>query len=319
MPEEVLPDIYQIPLPLPKNPLRAINTYLIRGEGRWLLVDTGMNRPECREAMRSALDTLSVDLGRTDLFVTHGHSDHVGQVTELASSTSKIFLGPEDAAIVLDQDLWTKLAEAARRYGFPDATAAVERHPGKRYLFSGRPEFTPVQDGDAMPIGRYAFRCVATPGHTPGHVCLYDAGARLLISGDHILDTITPNISGWEDETDALGDFLASLDKIAAYDIGLVLPSHRNLFSDPLRRIEELKVHHRHRLDEALQILAAGPQTAYEVASLMKWDLDCTNWESFPTPQKWFATGEALAHLRHLERTGKIQKVWREERYCFET
>jgi hypothetical protein len=46
MPDEVFPDIFRIPIPLPRNPLRAINTYLIRGRDRSLLVDTGMNRPE---------------------------------------------------------------------------------------------------------------------------------------------------------------------------------------------------------------------------------------------------------------------------------
>jgi len=318
MPTEVLPNVYQIPIPLPKNPLRAINTYLIRGDGRWLLVDTGMNRPECREAMFAALEALSVDLTRTDIFVTHGHADHTGQVSELLTTHTKAYLNTKDASLALDPTLWGKLAAAARRYGFPDADTAVERHPGKRYMFSGRPQFTPIAEGEWLPIGPYAFRCVATPGHTPGHICLYDPHAKVLFSGDHILDTITPNISGWEDEADALGDFLASLDKIGAYDIRTVLPSHRNIMTDPRRRIEELKMHHAHRLAEALGALSSGPRTAYEVASKMTWDLDCANWESFPVPQKWFATGEALAHLRHLERTGKIRKIWREDHFCFE-
>jgi glyoxylase-like metal-dependent hydrolase (beta-lactamase superfamily II) len=318
MTTEVLPNIHQIPIPLPRNPLRAVNTYLIRGEGRWLLVDTGMNRPECREAMRAALDALSVDLGRMDIFVTHGHADHTGQVSELATEHSRTYLSSKDASIALDPELWAKLAATARRYGFPEAETAVERHPGKKYVFSGRPQFRHVSQGDRVDIGPYEFQCVETPGHTPGHTCLYEPNAKILVSGDHLLDTITPNISGWEDETDALGDFLASLDKIAAYDITTVLPAHRNIMTDPVRRIEELKAHHAHRLAEALDILSAGPLTAYQVASKMKWDLDCANWESFPVPQKWFATGEALAHLRHLERTARIRKVWREDRYCFE-
>ena len=310
--EAVYPDIHRIEVPLPRNPLRAINSYVIRGGDRFLVVDTGMNRPECLAAVRAALEALSVDLSRTDFFITHQHSDHIGLVSALKSATSHVFLNPVEAAHILDPDLWTGLAAAARLHGFPDPEAATDAHPGRKYLFNGRPTFTHLQEGDTLPIGRYTFRCVATPGHTPGHLCLFEAEARILFSGDHILDTITPNISGWGHEGDPLGEFLQSLDKIAAYDIRLTLPGHRNLILDHRRRIKELKEHHRCRLREALGILRRDGQTAYQVASQMTWDIDCARWEDFPIPQKWFATGEALAHLLHLEHTGQVTKAWRD-------
>ena len=310
--EEVYPDIHRIEVPLPRNPLRAINSYVIRGEDRFLVVDTGMNRPECLDAVRAALDALSVDLSRTDFFITHQHSDHIGLVSALKSPASHVFLNPVEAAHILDPDLWIGMAAAARIHGFPDPEAATDAHPGRKYLFSGRPDFTHLQEGDTVPIGKYTFRCIATPGHTPGHLCLYEAEAKILFSGDHILDTITPNISGWGHEGDPLGEFLGSLDKIAAYDIRLTLPGHRNLITDHRRRIEELKEHHRCRLREALGILGREGQTAYQVASQMTWDIDCARWEDFPIPQKWFATGEALAHLLHLERTEQVTRTWRE-------
>ena len=314
--EEVSPDIYRIQVPLPRNPLRAINSYVICGGDRHLIVDTGMNRPECIAVMRASLEKLSIDLHRTDFFITHAHSDHVGLVSELQTGASRIFLHPADAAIICDPDLWMDLARAARTHGFPDPDTAVEKHPGRRYLFSGRPEFTPLREGDALSIGRYVLHCVETPGHTPGHMCLYDAEARILFSGDHILDSITPNISGWGAESRSLADFLASLDKVAAYDIRLILPGHRNPISDHRRRIEELKDHHRVRTQEVADILGRDPQTAYQVASRMTWDISYSRWEDFPVPQQWFATGEALAHLLHLERAGRIARSWRGETAC---
>ena len=312
MPEEVYPNIYRIEVPLPGNPLKAVNSYVVRGPERFLMIDTGMNRPECLEAVRAGLAALSVDLERTDFFITHYHSDHIGLVSTLQTATSRVFLNPVDAAHILDPDVWTQLAVAARSHGFPEPEAGVDRHPGRKYLFSGRPEFTPLREGDALPVGQYSFRCVATPGHTPGHLCLYEAEAGILFSGDHILDTITPNISGWGYDGDPLGQFLESLDKIAAYDIRLILPGHRNLISDHRRRIGELKEHHRCRTQEVSGILERGGQTAYQVASQMSWKIDCPRWEDFPVPQKWFATGEALAHLLHLEHTGQITRRWQE-------
>ncbi len=304
---ELLKDIYRIEVPLPRNPLRAINSYVVRGADRWLMIDTGMNRPESIEAMRAGIRELAVDLDRTDLFITHGHSDHVGLVSALTTGTGRIFLHPADAAIVLDPHLWSNLARSARLHGFPDADTAVGKHPGKKYLFDGRPEFTPLRDGDTLSVGRYRFRCVETPGHTPGHLCLHEPEAGIFFSGDHILDSITPNVSGWaQEDADPLGDFLASLDRVAASDLRMVFPGHRNPIANPRRRIEELKSHHRLRAQEITGILGRGPQTAYQVASQMRWDLSYDRWTDFPVPQQWFATGEALAHLLYLERRGEI-------------
>lgn len=308
------PDIYRIEVPLPRNPLRAVNSYVVRGEDRWLIVDTGMNRPECIEAIRAGVESLGVDLARTDIFATHCHSDHVGLVSWLKMKTSRAFLHPADAAIILDQHLWSDLAKSARVHGFPDADRAVEKHPGKKYLFTGQPEFAPLREGDIVSVGRYRFRCVETPGHTPGHLCLYEPEVQLLFSGDHILDSITPNISGWAQENgDPLGQFQASLDKLAAYDIALVLPGHRNPIIDHRRRILELRAHHEARTQEVATVLARGGQTAYEVASQMTWDISFKRWGDFPVPQQWFATGEALAHLLHLERRGKVARGYRGE------
>jgi glyoxylase-like metal-dependent hydrolase (beta-lactamase superfamily II) len=306
---ELPEDIHRIEVPLPRNPLRVINAYVVRGRDRCLMIDTGMNRPESIEAMRAGIKRLALDLDRMDLFITHGHSDHVGLVSELKTGGCKIFLHPADAAIVLDPHLWSNLARSAHMHGFPDADTAVGKHPGKKYLFDGRPEFTSLREGDTLSVGRYRFRCVETPGHTPGHLCLYEPDARIFFSGDHLLDSITPNISGWAQENeDPLGDFLASLDKVAAYDVRLVLPGHRNPITDHRRRIEELKAHHRVRAQEITGILGRCAQTAYQVASQMTWDLSYSRWADFPVPQQWFATGEALAHLLYLERKGEIAR-----------
>jgi glyoxylase-like metal-dependent hydrolase (beta-lactamase superfamily II) len=312
MVKEVFADIYRMEIPLPRNPLRAINSYVVRGRDRCLVIDTGMNRPECIEVMRASLKALAIDLDRTDFFITHCHADHTGLVSELQAGAATVFLNPADAAVILNPTIWVEMAGAARAHGFPDPDTAVAKHPGRRYLFRGHSEFAALREGDTLPVGPYAFRCVETPGHTPGHMCLHEPEARILFSGDHILDTITPNISGCCCGADPLGEFLESLDKIAAHDVRLILPGHRNLIPDPRRRIGELKEHHLVRMQEVLTVLAREEQTAYQVASRMTWNINCARWEDFPVPQKWFATGEAFLHLLHLERTGRIKGNWRE-------
>ena len=76
--EQVLPNIYRIEIPLPRSPLKALNSYLVKGEGRYLLIDTGQNREECKKEMLTSLKKLEVDLARTDFFITHLHVDHLG-------------------------------------------------------------------------------------------------------------------------------------------------------------------------------------------------------------------------------------------------
>jgi glyoxylase-like metal-dependent hydrolase (beta-lactamase superfamily II) len=139
-----------------------------------------------------------------------------------------------------------------------------------------------------------------------GHICLYEPDKNLLVSGDHILIDITPNIQCWSDVQNPLKHYLSSLDKTAGLQVDLVLPGHRRLITDHLARIEELKNHHANRLAEVLTILDAGPMTAFGVAARMTWDLKCDDWKDFPVAQRWFATGEAISHLRLLEEEGKV-------------
>lgn len=314
MVESVASELYRIEVPLPGNPLKSVNSYVIKGE-RDLIVDTGMRRPECEDALRAGLNELDVDLGRTDFFITHLHADHLGLVTAFAAESSRVFFNELEAEFIAASrskgGFMAFLAAQALRSGISEAQLeeAMRQHPGFKYSPPDYPEFTIVHDGDTLRVGTYEFTCVHTPGHTPGHLCLYDAEAKILLSGDHVLGDITPNISAWADDADMLGIFLSSLDKVNRLDVRLVLPGHRRIFNDLPARIEEIKQHHRARLDDVLSIVRVRPGAAYEVASQMKWDFVADSWEQFPMMQKWFATGEAAAHLIYLAATGAVEKT----------
>ena len=314
MVEEVWPNIFRMEIPLPANPLKAINSYVVRGGNKFLIIDTGMNRPECMEAMQSSLKKLGVDLRQADFFITHIHADHFGLVSELVKDPSKVYFNHPDAEILKDPTHWDKLAAIVALNGFPvtDLQAALKKHPGHRFHARAPVDLSLLREGDVLPIGDFAFRCVETPGHTQGHMCLYDPKTKVFFSGDHILGDITPNITLWSENHDPLKLFLESLDKIHEYDINLVLPGHRSLVHHHRQRIAELKKHHELRAQEVYSILGRGQQSAYQVASQMSWDIDCDAWEDFPLPQKWFAAGEASAHLRYLQGQGRVQRELRD-------
>ena len=313
MAEEIAKNLYKVEIPLPGNPLKSINSYMIKAPDRNLIIDTGMNRTACREAMQKGLTELDIDLSKTDFFVTHLHADHFGLVGDLVTENSKVYFNKPDADIIYTSH-WDEMLAAAGRHGFPQEILemALQNHPGRKYASKLTFELTLLDDGDTIEIGDYRLQCVQTPGHTRGHMCLYEPDRKFLFSGDHILIDITPHIQAWFDDDDPLKQYLESLDKVAAFDIALTLPGHRRHIEDSSGRIQELKEHHRHRADEVLAILEKGSQTSYQVASHMTWDIDAPTWEEFPIMQQWFATGEAIAHIIFLEGEGTVSRESRD-------
>ncbi len=312
MVDEILKGLFRLEIPLPKNPLKSLNSYVIKGSGRNLIIDTGLNMKECLEAMRDGLQELSIDLRETDFFITHLHADHIGLVSKLVTDSSQVFFNRPEAENFWSEAAWDQAARYADSVGFPEdeLVAAVQNHPGVKHAGNWLPDIKVLQDGDVVEVGDYSFSCLETPGHSRGHICLYEPKMQVLISGDHILNDITSTIQLWSDSYDPLKNYLLSLDKVAQLDVELVLPGHRRLFNNCHERIEELKDHHRRRADEVLRILQDGAQDAYQIAGRMTWDIVCPSWEQFPVSQRWFATGETVAHLKYLQ---ELREVRREE------
>jgi glyoxylase-like metal-dependent hydrolase (beta-lactamase superfamily II) len=306
--EEICTDLFRIEVPLPNTPLKFLNSYVIRDPQRSLIVDTGLNHDICFDALQKGLKAIDVDPAGADLFITHLHADHFGLVTRLATADTRVYFNRPDAEIIESWEGFGPMLEYAGRNGFPvdRLRAALAAHPGSRFGSDWIPPMEILSDGDLIAAGGFRFRCVSTPGHTLGHMCLYEPDRKLLIAGDHILIDITPNIQCWSDRENPLKDYLESLKKVAALDVTRTLPGHRRLMDDPRPRIRELQAHHRARLDEVATILGDGPLNAYDAAARMTWDIQADHWEAFPVAQQWFATGEALSHLRYLEEAGKV-------------
>jgi len=279
--EEILPRLHRVVVPLTGNPLREINSYVLSSNDRNLIIDTGMNRPDCREVLEAGLDEIGVDLERTDFIATHLHADHEALISTLAA-----------------------------RSGFPagELQASLRNHPGNKFGPSTAVDYVPLHGGETFEIGEYCLKIVPTPGHTDGHISVYEPSKKIFFSVDHVLGDITPNIQAWTDDHDPLAVYLASLEKVSELDVDLCLPGHRSFVEDFGKRIAELVEHHRERANEAIAILSGSRKTAYQTASEMRWDIVANSWGDFPIMQRWFATGEAIAHLRYVEGKGLIQR-----------
>ncbi len=323
MSEEILPNLYRIEVPLPGSPLKATNSYVIKGIERSLIVDTGWNREDCLAALVSGLKECGVDYRQADYFITHMHADHSGLVSALAGEESKVYFGWADAQITKStaSEHWEDQTDFAQKHGFPgdELEKALGSHPGRRYSSHASLNLSVTKDGDTISIGDYLFKCIETPGHTVGHMCLYEPSKKIFICGDHILVDITPNITLSSEDRNPLKEYLMSLDKVDDLDVELVLPGHRSIFRDYKKRIQELKQHHETRLNEVISILKKGKQNVFQIASQMTWDINYRSWDLFPPSQKWFAFGEAMAHLKYLEMEGKVGREIQKQGVVFYT
>ncbi len=306
-------NIYTIPVPLPNNPLRQLNSYVIKGEGRNLVIDTGFKLEECRKALCDGLEELGVDMNCTDIFLTHLHSDHSGLAAELATQSSKIYISRADGELLtlsLTQGLGR--VEEYRSYGFSEKELEnFWENPSMKYRQESPFSFTYVADGDVLTYGGRRLEVIFTPGHTPGHVCLYDRANKVMFLGDHVLFNITPNITTWPFFEDPLGHYVHSLMDISIYDVRLPLPAHRGVNGTMAERIGTIIEHHGARIREMLDILTERPGlTPYDLSGMMTWRVHgkTNSWADFPLNQKWFAVGETAAHLDYLLKRGRVRR-----------
>lgn len=313
--KEIRPNIYIFDLPLRNNPLRSLNTYIIKGEES-LMIDSGFDTDENMTIVMNALRELNISPNKLRLFLTHLHSDHTGLAARMAELGTKIYMGRVDARILeesLDENsrYWKGLEQDAIMQGLEEDQLTISDHPGYVYRPKSMPYIHRSDDGDVFHAGPYTFVATTFPGHTPGLQALYEPAHGYLFSGDHILETITPNITYWgEDFADALGKYLKSLDKVKNMDVSQVFSSHRQLPENHLKRIKEIETHHAHRLAESLEILEKnGRSTVRDVTRNLHWDIRAKDWNDFPKSQKWFAAGEAHAHLFHLKVRGEVRQT----------
>ncbi len=314
MTEQVAKNIYRIPVGIPNNPLKELNSYLIRDPERSILIDTGFRMEPCRRDLLAGLKELDCDPASVDIVLTHLHGDHSGLAPDIIGPGRSIYISETELPMVADEAAiranWVTTGQVFLAAGMPRTIVEGMVTTNPAITFAPRTDCTqyaPLRDGDVISAGGYHLRCLLTPGHTPGHICLWDAEHRLMFTGDHVLFDITPNITAWVGVEDSLGNYLDSLRAVRGLPVETALPGHRKTGSFT-QRVDELLAHHQVRVAEAERIVAENPGlTPYEITSRMTWSIRAKNWDDFPDAQKFFAVGECLSHLDYLRLRGRVR------------
>jgi glyoxylase-like metal-dependent hydrolase (beta-lactamase superfamily II) len=308
--------IFRLVLPLPFPGLDKVNAVLLADEDGCTLVDCGIYVPDDErdhgwDDLVEALD--ACDLAPSDvtrLVVTHPHIDHYGMAARLVDETGCELwmhrLASDEIEMYRDPDgARTKLRELLADHGVgADELDELTAFEDWRPFVSGVVEATRwLEDGELFTAGGREWQVVHTPGHAHSHICLWTAGDAVLVSGDHLLPTITPHIDfERQGEEDPLGDFLESLAKVEELDPSLVLPGHGHPFSEGAERARIIARHHDRRLGAITQVIRHEPKTATEITE----EIFGSTLLNF---QKRMALGEALAHLAYLRKRGEIERI----------
>jgi glyoxylase-like metal-dependent hydrolase (beta-lactamase superfamily II) len=313
---EVAPRILWLRMPLPFA-LDHINLWLLADDDGCTLVDCGYGNAATREVWERHFATTLARTPIRRIVATHCHPDHVGNAAWLSARFGAP-VGMTHAEYVTAHSIWGEHAgygarptvELFRRHGMGTDHLAAFDARGNPYR-RGVPElpqtFDRLLDGDVRTMAGARWTVLEGHGHSPEHASLHSAKLGVLISGDMLLPKISTNVSVWAPEPD--GDPLARfLDSLAALEAlppsTLVLPSHGMPFRGIPLRVAQLRAHHDARLSELLAAVRAapGPISAHDlVPVLFRRELDLQ--------QRYFATGEAVAHLNRLWRAGDVDRT----------
>lgn len=315
MVDEVAKGIYRIKVRLQGSPLGNLNSYFIEGIEEDYLVDTGFNMPQCYEDLSEGLKKIGADINRISILNTHMHADHTGQNDKFRGPGRHVYLNEHD---FWWQNQWAKNVKRIRaeRDILEGATQEYidlmsRESPSAKYRCSDQEEIiVPYHNGDIFEAKHHKIEVVEVPGHTVGNSMFWIEKEGIMITGDHILFDITPNITAWPGKDDMLGWYLDSLRRCKEYPVKQACPGHREP-GDYHKRIDTIIAHHNDRLNEVMSIIGNSekPLNAYEITRLMKWSIHMDPDGSFPPVQFWFATGECLSHIDRLLAEEKIVRI----------
>ncbi len=306
---EVHAGVWELRLPIPWEDGR-INCFLLPDGNQVDMIDCGMSSEESSSHIREALRTLAGPGARVRrLVVTHIHPDHYGGAGEMIDTGAELMLHRLEVPMVHPryleiEQLVTEVGEYLRVHGVPEEAGEAIKNAsrGMREFVRPAPPDLQLDGSEMVRMGTRELRVEWTPGHSPGHVCLWDPRARILFGGDQLLPDATANIGLHPQSTpDPLDDFVRGLRRIGELAPALVLPAHGRPFTAAQPRIDELLAHHVRRKEQIVALIGSDDLSAWRVATRV-WGVR----ESLIEMR--MALQEGLAHLQSLSREGRLEK-----------
>lgn len=314
---EIAPGLLWLRLPLPMA-LDHVNIYALDEGESWTVVDTGIHSKRAVALWEKILAGPLAGKPVSRVILTHHHPDHIGMAgwlmerfgAELWMSRTAWLMA---RMLILDvEEVPTEQALDYWRSAGMDPEIFETRRTGRPYNFADTSYPLPVgyrrlREGEVIRAGGRDWDVRLGNGHAPEHVTLWSRDDALVIAGDQIISSISPNIGVYptEPEADPLADWLESCERLAGFarEDHLVLSGHKLPFTGLPHRMRQLIDNH-HGALRRLEAHLATPRTAAECfAPLFKRRIDAGTYG--------LALVEAVAHLNHLYQAGRITRARR--------
>lgn len=318
---ELFKGINQIKVPLPKAGLDSINVYIIEGVSGNLMIDTGWNTAESFNELAKEMKASGFAMKDiTQIVVTHVHPDHFGLAGKIADLTGASVMISEIENNLLDsrylhpENLLKQLYSFLKANGVPDYELKMLSEASMSILKNVAPtvQVKLLKHGDHVTLEPYDFEVLLTPGHSPGHICLYEQNKKYLFSGDHVLSEVTPNISYHpQSGENPLGDYINSLNMVSELEVSFVFPGHGAVFSGLGPKIDAILGHHNERMINIQKVMGVEMKSAYDVAKEIPWIIDgqAIPYNKLDPIDRRLAVLETLAHLQYLVAENKGKKT----------
>ncbi len=306
--------------------VKFVSSYIFEIDNKTILIDAGLNSKSWIKIFLERLKDLKKTIADIDVcIITHSHIDHIGLMGVLRKRnpdakiymhniTQKILEWETDKSNLEDiEQEAIKLSHQFTRYGLSE-----DQRKRIVQFFTYWPKLRHYQKPDGVlhdgNIILKNLEIIWTPGHSFGHICVFDRKRKHLFSGDHVLSRITPHIGNFMvpeflskqysdyDFNNILKQYLASLDRIDDLQPKIIFPGHQEVIYNPKERILQIKEHHKNRLEEISRLIKNNPMTPYRISQIhFGDDLDEIN--------SFLGFSEIMGHLLYLEDQEKVKTI----------
>jgi len=313
-----------------------VSVYLFKVNDSYVMYDAGLDNLSWKKLFFSELEKLNISLKDVDYcIISHEHLDHYGLMKKFKEVNPDMQIMMSNLTYIIlkwetDPANLKEIEEVTRERGNLLIKYGMGEERVKKFIEWStfwpklRKHHVPdklLEDGDEISFSTNKLKMIWTPGHSVGHLCMFNQKKRHLFSGDHILSRITPHIGSFTlprqisekyDFNDILKYYLQSLDRIEEMNPKIIFPGHQEVIHDPRDRINEIKRHHYNRLVEISKTIKNRPLTPFRISKLhFGRGLDELN--------TLLALSEVLAHLIYLENINKVKRIEKEGKILFES